>query len=169
MELIPTQPNEEFIRNTWIPALRSGEYKQVKGALHTTDGYCCLGVACTLIPALPREARCYREEPQYEQVQRVPDEMVDEFLNDPRDWRFVVEYSGNEGTLPNKASQVLGISHEGLFDPCMEWEVDGVKRSAGALVALNDGGWTFEQIADFIENEILNPLSEYQFVDNDYS
>lgn len=29
----------------WVAALRSGEYKQCKGALHLNGGHCCLGVA----------------------------------------------------------------------------------------------------------------------------
>lgn len=32
----------------WIDALRSGRYTQAKRALHTDNGYCCLGVACEL-------------------------------------------------------------------------------------------------------------------------
>ena len=33
----------------WVAALRSGEYKQGKGALRPTkNSYCCLGVACEL-------------------------------------------------------------------------------------------------------------------------
>lgn len=32
----------------WINALRSGKYKQTKGALQDSAGYCCLGVACDL-------------------------------------------------------------------------------------------------------------------------
>lgn len=36
---------------TWIAALRSGKYPQGKMALQSTQGYCCLGVACkVLIP-----------------------------------------------------------------------------------------------------------------------
>lgn len=30
----------------WVDALRSGEYKQGKGALQSGDSFCCLGVAC---------------------------------------------------------------------------------------------------------------------------
>lgn len=30
----------------WCEALRSGKYKQTRGFLHDSDGYCCLGVAC---------------------------------------------------------------------------------------------------------------------------
>ena len=29
----------------WVKALRSGEYKQGRGLLHSNFGYCCLGVA----------------------------------------------------------------------------------------------------------------------------
>lgn len=32
----------------WIAALRSGEYKQGRLALHQGDEFCCLGVACEL-------------------------------------------------------------------------------------------------------------------------
>lgn len=37
----------------WIAALRSGKYKQTKGALQTRQGYCCLGVACKV--SIPEE------------------------------------------------------------------------------------------------------------------
>ena len=33
----------------WIETLRSGIYKQCKGALRKGDTFCCLGVACDLI------------------------------------------------------------------------------------------------------------------------
>ena len=32
----------------WVAALRSGKYKQGKGALSTEDRFCCLGVACEI-------------------------------------------------------------------------------------------------------------------------
>lgn len=35
----------QWMKDKWITALRSGEYKQGRHALKTTDGsYCCLGV-----------------------------------------------------------------------------------------------------------------------------
>lgn len=45
----------------WATALRSGQYKQSRYALHLTDGgYCCLGVLCLVrnipIPELERDA-----------------------------------------------------------------------------------------------------------------
>lgn len=33
------------LKQTWLEALRSGEYKQTHGTLHNSEGYCCLGVA----------------------------------------------------------------------------------------------------------------------------
>ena len=32
----------------WVEALRSGKYKQTQYHLKDADGYCCLGVLCTL-------------------------------------------------------------------------------------------------------------------------
>lgn len=36
------------IKEKWMNALRSGEYSQTRGALRTTEGFCCLGVLCDL-------------------------------------------------------------------------------------------------------------------------
>jgi hypothetical protein len=36
------------IKEKWIAALRSNEYKQAQGYLHTNEGFCCLGVLCDL-------------------------------------------------------------------------------------------------------------------------
>ncbi len=38
---------KEF-KEKWVAALRSGEFYQIKGALVNEDGYCCLGVACSI-------------------------------------------------------------------------------------------------------------------------
>lgn len=34
---------------TWVSALRSGEYNQIKGSLHDKRGFCCLGVAADVL------------------------------------------------------------------------------------------------------------------------
>lgn len=45
-----TKEGIEFTKKEWIPALRSGKYKQGRGNLHKSDEtYCCLGVACDLL------------------------------------------------------------------------------------------------------------------------
>ena len=36
-------------RAAWAVALRSGEYKQIRGFLHDCRGYCPLGVACEVM------------------------------------------------------------------------------------------------------------------------
>lgn len=36
------------LREKWVAALRSGEYKQGKGLLRHADEYCCLGVLCAV-------------------------------------------------------------------------------------------------------------------------
>ena len=36
------------IKDKWINALRSGEYRQGTGALKNSDAFCCLGVLCDL-------------------------------------------------------------------------------------------------------------------------
>lgn len=40
---------KEEIKNKWVAALRSGEYKQGNGRLRdSANGFCCLGVLCDL-------------------------------------------------------------------------------------------------------------------------
>lgn len=35
-------------REEWIAQLRNGKYKQTKHRLHSSDGFCCLGVLCDI-------------------------------------------------------------------------------------------------------------------------
>lgn len=45
-----TTLNVAFVRDEWLPALRSGEYQQGKGRLRRFDDtFCCLGVAADLL------------------------------------------------------------------------------------------------------------------------
>lgn len=40
------------VKNQWVEALRSGDFRQGRGQLHPTDGsYCCLGILCLLAEA----------------------------------------------------------------------------------------------------------------------
>ena len=36
------------IKQKWVDALRSGDYKQTQNRLHNEYGFCCLGVLCDL-------------------------------------------------------------------------------------------------------------------------
>jgi hypothetical protein len=40
---------KQDIKNKWLVALRSGDYKQTKERLRDDDGYCCLGVLCDIV------------------------------------------------------------------------------------------------------------------------
>lgn len=40
--------NQE-IKEKWVAALCSGDYKQGQGRLRDDDGFCCLGVLCNII------------------------------------------------------------------------------------------------------------------------
>lgn len=37
-----------IVKQKWVAALRSGEFKQTQKALFDGNGYCCLGVLCEL-------------------------------------------------------------------------------------------------------------------------
>jgi hypothetical protein len=58
---------ETRLKEAWISALRSGEYKQGKGTLRTAEGkYCCLGVLGEILEktdeasfTLAENAACY--------------------------------------------------------------------------------------------------------------
>lgn len=136
----------------WIEALRSGNYKQGTAELRTIDPdgqgacYCCLGVLCDI-------------------------------NSDLGEWdghTFVsVEDDGDCAILPLSVSQHLDIPTDGfkfevdvLNDFFPEHVVDSAVRDMGDnvtgwanLVALNDSGATFEQIAELLEAKCLNDNS----------
>lgn len=95
----------------WTTALRSGEYKQIKGALHDGHGFCCLGVA------------------------------VDELMDGDWNWNsenYSYGFDENTGLLSSDVLTELGLSDTAQV----------------RLSNLNDDGFTFEEIADFIEKHV---------------
>jgi hypothetical protein len=44
------------LRDEWVKALRSGEYKQARKTLQHGDAYCCLGVLCVVAEKIGFEA-----------------------------------------------------------------------------------------------------------------
>lgn len=119
-------------REKWVAALRSGDYEQGRGSLHTTrvDGtneFCCLGVACDL----------YQQE--------VGDLLVTESSPPGTVW-----YGSTDGFLPIKVQEWLGLTtRKGSFGSRLH--PDGAWPDA--LSCRNDSGESFEQIADLIETE----------------
>jgi hypothetical protein len=78
------------IKQKWVSALRSGDYKQTQGRLHDENGFCCLGVLCDL----------YRKENQLEWEPSIHSDAY-MFQNMVADLPLsVVEWAGVEDSNP---------------------------------------------------------------------
>lgn len=129
------------VKAAWVTALRSGEYKQGTGCLNKLiDGeehYCCLGVLADLAA---RQGIVERF---------VPD---DGFDGDP-----FRNYDGEAGLPPLAVwSWAAADKISTSFSPAgprVQIDQDGEEFWSG-LSSLNDtDGWTFDQIADVIEEQ----------------
>ncbi len=122
----------EHVKELWIKALLSGEYRQEQGLLaykHDTEGlgHCCLGVLCEV----------YRQETG-------KGEWVDlgghlKFVDGGGDY--------SDTCLPDHVQEWAGVSEDPLV-------VVNRKRIPVPLSSLNDEGETFEEIASLIEKEL---------------
>lgn len=127
-------------KDRWIAALRSGKYEQGMSALCIEDDtgvrhYCCLGVLAQLDEVLTQERKTYTHELGYTGVRR---------------------FGWLEGYAPNEAmyAGVNRVLDSVLVEP--PEDIDDVTLgdlwSLPYVVAnLNDNGWTFNQIADYLE------------------
>jgi hypothetical protein len=120
------------IKKLWVKALRSGDYTQGTGSLRDSENnFCCLGVLCNLhAKASPQIAA----------------EQEDETL-----------YLGEGGLLPFvvaewadfKLSELI-LDATGGYDGAPVCNVRLAGRDAD-LASLNDGGLSFDNIANLIE------------------
>ncbi len=122
----------EEARKLWVNDLRHGGHEQIQGELCSLDsdgnvvGYCCLGVACEL----------YQEHVGGLNVNN----------NEGAQRR---SYDGAPSVLPRTVADWLG-----LCGVSGEYQDDDVYGDACDLAELNDDmGWSFEKIADLIEQE----------------
>ncbi len=99
------------VKKQWVAALRSGEYKQCRGALKKDGGFCCLGVLREIGP------------PEVRKSQAPP---------------------GNAGTLSKKAQEWSGINSDN----------PDIAHRVSAIDANDQRKWTFNQIADAIEENL---------------
>lgn len=139
-------------RDDWISALLSDRYPKGTGALKThhqktgLDYYCCLGVLCE-INVKRFDLRMSREE-------------------DSDEWTF----SGAQGLLPRVMSEKYDSGSHGLnvpkslltevevqylvdrrVEPSAYHDAEGNPQESYFLTVLNDQGFTFERITDFIK------------------
>ncbi len=108
---------------TWLAALRSGIYKQNKGALRSGDKFCCLGVASDISKV----------------GEWIPSDGED-ILYDYKSGPFI-----SFSYLHPAVSEWLGISHRSRQ---VELPEDSIFED---LAEANDGELTFSEIADLIE------------------
>lgn len=106
----------------WTDALRSGRYRQGRGYLRTTP-----------IP---------NEDPQFCCLGVLCDLHKDELIEDVNPYTAVQSYNGEESQLPQKLQDKFGISETGRLAESI---------TAKNLASLNDSGFTFDEIAEIIE------------------
>lgn len=114
---------QKKIRQKWVAALRSGQYKQGFSSLVTvgkkSDKFCCLGVLCDMAvragvipkPEIPQLGCEY-------------------------------QYEGKKGLPPKSVLNWVGLATD-----------SGRSEGLASLASLNDEGKTFKHIAKIIESE----------------
>ena len=115
---------QKAVRTAWVEALRSGEYKKGIHSLRRNDTYCCLGVLCDVSGV-----------GEWKSIGGTKYTTV---------YAYTTENEANHTTLPE-----LVMNHVGLASDIGR-KNEGILTS---LVAANDGGLNFNQIADIIEAE----------------
>lgn len=109
------------VKEKWVAALRSGEYKQGRGLLRDNySNFCCLGVLCDL----------YDKEQNF------------------NSWQLVADNHYEFGEEPEVPPFRVWSSWAGMAErnPVIQFP-DGPQ----SLAELNDQGYTFEEIANLIE------------------
>ena len=123
MEFQYTKEEQKQHRQEWVAALRSGDYRQVRGLLRQKNSFCCLGIACD-ISGLGKwksglVSMAYNTDDNNE-LSRV-------------------------GVLPDSVQDYYGLS--------TKTGRHHINTANTSLSGMNDRGLTFNDIADLIENE----------------
>lgn len=145
------------VKQAWVQALRSGEYRQGRGKLTRveedgSESFCCLGVLCDVAIKMGAPFERVTVDVTNEFGQSVADNVVYQPVGNP------VGRSG--AVLPEKLVEWTGMTEtEALGTYYPDDYVNPNLGGRDSLAELNDGNevrepWTFEQIADLIEREI---------------
>lgn len=158
------RPNIEKIRENWIPALRSGDFKQGQFALKHKNEFCCLGVLCAVDPRVTfvsvddfnetRTYDVYDDTLDYEIA--VVEDGYHEMLILPRS--LSQDYGLHDGTsitLPNgvfadDVQSFMAVARGNLSRYCSTSTVESDSIEIH-LTSMNDDEITFAQIADILE------------------
>jgi hypothetical protein len=116
------------VKELWLKELRNPERKQARGALRKPDGECCLGVLCDIA-------------------------VKNNVIPEPKfDGGMGVYYFDNDGYGPEGGVLPVVVQRWAGVDSSLP----GVHRDGilFGLAGLNDGGATFAEIADLIEEQL---------------
>ena len=143
------------IKQQWIDALRSGEYQQGTGDLHTmyptgingevVERFCCLGILSLMCEKAGAVTSNEGERTGHQvaygntgETAYLPQEVID--------WAGL-EYEGYREYPPSKAEEPKGVLTSGTREGRY---LDGV-----SLSVMNDSGHSFEEIAQVIEDQVV--------------
>lgn len=134
------------IKEQWLIALRSGEYKQGEGRLkriiENSDGeaearYCCLGVLCDIAIQSGIEIDVTETEPW----PRLNGAMA-----------RGVSFNKQVSALPEAVQEWSGVGTYGEIETPVQ--IEGRNHYYSDLAELNDSGHNFDEIADVIERKL---------------
>lgn len=144
---------DKQIKQRWIDALRSGNYKQGKFWLRRGDkcesSFCCLGVLCDIYNQDTGNNWSFPEDPEY----------IDDGEEPSACEAF--GFLGEEKVLPTDVAEWAGfvVASDGYsIGDYFEGKVrikacNLVDKTVHTLADLNDSGKTFEDIAEVIEQQ----------------
>jgi hypothetical protein len=128
------------LKQKWLAALRSGEYKQARGYLKTEFGYCCLGVLCDvsgLGEFTPVPGGVFKfEAPSFESCEGSPSTTAQHALE-------IDAYKLVDPALVRAAY----AKHDREVPESIDWCI----RDGMNVMGLNDNGVPFDIIADIVE------------------
>lgn len=134
------------LKQKWLQALRSGQYKQTKERLKGKYGYCCLGVLCDVSGRGEwtktdtgwsfRYPDAYYSDSLTSVDTDLESDLLNEFKLDSATQNFLVAL--NDGT-----SEPAGIHEGSVLDP-----------ATGKRVNVPKTGRKFKEIADWIEKNL---------------
>lgn len=119
----------ERIKKLWLDALRSGNYKQGRDRLRDGNSFCCLGVLCDI----------------------VKDEIGGRWEGPADNPTFVVDDQNATGALPYAVQELAGLKQQNPEIAAIRRKDDDAQYS---LAGMNDGGKSFAEIADIIEEHL---------------
>ena len=123
------------VKQKWIAALRSGDYKQTREQLKRQNSYCCLGVLTDL----------------YDKDETIESE--DHWCEDLYGYTCNGSWYKSESVLPQPVMEWAGLKE---YNPTVKYPESKIysEEKILSLAYLNDHeNLSFEQIADIIEEQ----------------